>query len=164
MDVRVFHKESWVLKNLWFWTVVLGKTLESPLDCKELKPVNPKGKQSWIFIGRTNAEAEAPILWPPVGKNWLIRQYPEAGKDWRQEKRTTENKMIGWHHQLDKHEFEQAPGADEGQRRLACCSPWGYKESDTTEWLNNNNHIDNTVWLGTEYSYPKRVLLVTNGM
>ena len=151
------HKKDWVLKNWCFLTVML-KTFESSLDHKEIKPVNPDGNQSWIFFGRTNAEAEAPILWPPDVKNWLIEKDPEAGEDWRQEKkRTTENKMIGWH------EFEQAPGAGEGQRRLACCSPWGHKESDTTEWLNNNNHIDNTVWLGTEYSYLQRVLLVTNG-
>ena len=93
------YKKSWVPKNWCFWTLVLEKTLESPLDCKEIKPVNRKGSQSWIFIGRTNAEAEAPILWPPDVKNWLIRKDPDAGKDWRQEEKgTTEDKMVGWHH------------------------------------------------------------------
>ena len=102
------YKKSWVLKNLCFWTVVLEKTLKSPLDSKEIQPVNPKGNQSWIFIGRTNGEAEAPVLWPP-DENWLIGKDPAAGKDWRQEeKRITENKMVGWHQWLSGHEFEQA--------------------------------------------------------
>ena len=131
------HKESWVLKNWCFWTVVLEKTLESPLDCKEIQPVHPKGNQSWIFIGKTDAEAEAPILWPPDVKNWVIGKVPDAGKDWRQEEKgTTEDEMFGWHHRLDGHEFEQAPGDGDGQGSLACCSPWGHKESETTEWLN----------------------------
>ena len=121
-----------------FWTAVLEKTLESPLDCKEIKPVNPKGNQSWIFIGRTDAEAEALILWPPDAKSWLIWKDPDAGKDWRWEKVMTEVKMVGWHHWLDGHEFEQALGDGDGQGSLACCSPWGRKESDTTEWLNYN--------------------------
>ena len=131
------HKESWVPKNLCFWTVVLEKTLESPLDSKEIKPVNPKGNQSWIFIGRTDAKAEAPILWPPDVKNWLIRKDPDAGKDWRQEEKgTTEDEMVGWQNRLNGHEFEQAPGVGDGQGGLACCSPWGCKESDMTERLN----------------------------
>ena len=101
------HKESWGLNNWRFWTMVLGKTFESPLDCKEIKPVNPKGNQSWIFIGRTDAEAETPILWPCDMKNWLIRQHTDAGRDWRQkEKGTTKDEMAGWHHRLDGHEFE----------------------------------------------------------
>ena len=129
------HKESWALKNWCFWTVKLG--LESPLDNKESKPVNPEGNQSWIFIGRTDAEAETPILWPPVVKNWLIGKDPDAGKDQRQEKkRTTEDEMVGWHHQLDEHEFEQALGVGNGQESLVCCSPWGRKVLDTTEWMN----------------------------
>ena len=129
------HKERWELKIWCFWTVVLEKTLESPLDCKEIKPVNPKGNYSWIFIGRTGAEA--PILWPPDAKNWLLRKDPDAGNDWRQEEKgTTEDEMVGWHHQLDGHGFEQAPGVGEGHGSLACCSPWGCKESDMTEWLN----------------------------
>ena len=130
------QKEGWALKNLWFWTVVLEKTLESPLDCKEIQPVHPKGNQSWMFIGRTDAEAEAPILWPPDVKNWLIGRDPDAGKDWEQEKKgVTEDYMIGWHHQLNGHEFEQTPGGSEGQGSLACYSPRGHKESDTTSWL-----------------------------
>ena len=120
--------------------MVLEKTLESPLDCKEIKPVNPKGNQSWIFIGRTDAEAEAPILWPPDVNSWLIRK--DAGEDWRQEeKEMTEDKMVKWHHWLNGHEFEQALGDGEGQGSLACYSPWGHKESDPTERLNNNNSI-----------------------
>ena len=129
------HKVSWAPKNLSFWTVVLEKTLESPLDCKEIQPVNLQENQSWIFIGRTDAEAETPILWLPDGKNWRIRKDPVAGKDWRWEKGMTEDEMVGWHHWLDGHEFEQAPGVGDGQGNLACCSPWGHKELDMTEWL-----------------------------
>ena len=100
------HKQGWVLKNWWFWTVVLEKTLESPLDCKEIKPVNPEGNQPWIFTERTDAEAETLILWPPDVKNWLLGKDPDAGKDWRQkEKGMTEDEMVGWHHWLDGHEF-----------------------------------------------------------
>ena len=117
-------KENWVPKNWCFWTVVLEKTLENPLDCKEIKPVHPKGNQSWIFIGRTDAEAETPILWPADAKNWLIGKDPNAGKNWRQEENVmTEDEMIGWHHQLNGRESEQAPGVGDGQRSLACCSP-----------------------------------------
>ena len=131
------YKESWVLKNWCFWNVVLEKILESPLDWKEILPVHPKGNQSWIFIGRTDAEAETLIHWPPDVKNWLIGKDPDAGKDWRrEEKGTTEDEMVGWHHRLNGHEFEQAPGAGEGQGKLAGCSPWNCKESDTTERLN----------------------------
>ena len=102
------YKESWAWKNWCFWTVVMEKTLESPLDCREIQPVHSKGNQSWIFIGRTDAEAEIPILWPPDAKNWLIVKDPDAGKDWRQEEKgMTENEMVGWHHQLYEHEFEQ---------------------------------------------------------
>ena len=127
----------WAPKNWCFWPVVLEKTLESPLNCKKIKPVNPKGDQSWIFIGRTDAEAETPILWLPDAKNWLIGKDPDAGKDWRQEEKgMTEDEMVEWHHQLDGHEFEQALGVGDGQGILECCSPWGCKESDTTEQLN----------------------------
>ena len=130
------HKESWVPKNWCFWTVVL-KTLESPLDCMEIKPVHRKRNQSWIFTGRTDAEAEAPILWPPDAKNWLIGKDLDAGKDWRQEEKgTTEDEMVGWHHRLSGHESEQILGNSERQGNLACYSPWGRKESDSTEWLN----------------------------
>ena len=101
------HKESWVPKNWWFWTVVLEKTLESPLDCKEIQPVHPKGNKCWIFVGRTDAEAETPIFWPPHVKNWLIWKDPDAGKDWGQEdKGMTVDEMVGWHHRLNGHEFE----------------------------------------------------------
>ena len=130
------YKESWAPKYWWFWTVVLEKTLESPLDWKEIQPVHPKGNQSWIFIGRTDAEAEIPILWPPDANNWLIWKVPDAGKDWMREKGTTKDEMVGWHHRLDGREFEQAPGAGDGQGGLVCCSPWGHKELDVTEWLN----------------------------
>ena len=117
--------------------MVLEKTLERPLDCKETQPVYPKGNQSWLFIGRTDPEAEAPILWPPDVKNWLIRKEPDAGKDWRQEeKRMKEDEIVGWHHQLDGHEFEQASGVGDGQGSLECYSPWGCKESNMTEQLN----------------------------
>ena len=137
MDVRGDHKEGWVLKNWCFWTVLLEKTLENLLDCKEIKPVHPKGNQSWIFIERSDAEAEAPIIWPPDAKNWLLGKDHEAGKDWRQEeKRTTEDEMVGWHHRLDGHEFEQALEVGDGQGSLGYCSPWGHKESDTTKQLN----------------------------
>ena len=131
------RKESWVPKNWCFWTVVLEKTLESPLDCKEIQPVSPGGNQSWIFTGRTDAEAEAPILWPPYVKNWLTGKDPDVGEDWRwEEKGTTEDEMIGWHYQLNGHEFEQALGVGDGQGGLLCCSPWGRKELDTTEQVN----------------------------
>ena len=119
--------------------MVLEKTLESPLDCEETQPVHPKGNQSSIFIGRTDAEAETPILWPTHAKSQVLRKAPDVGKDSKQEKKgMTEDKKVGWHHQLNGHEFEQAPGDGEGQGSLACCSPGGHKESDTTERLNIN--------------------------
>ena len=118
----------------------VGETLEIPLDCKVIKPLNPERNQSWIFIGRTDAKAETPILWLPRAKSWLIGKDPDAGRDWGQEKKgTTEDEMAGWHHQLNGHEFEQASGDGEGQGRQACCNPWDHKELDMTEWLNNNN-------------------------
>ena len=129
------YKESWVLKNWCFRTVVLEKTLESPLGCKEIQPVHPKGKQSWIFIGRTGPEAETLLLWPADGKNWRIWKDPDAGKDWRQEEKgTTEDEMVGWCHRLDGHEFELWELVMDSS--LACRGSWGHKESDTTEWLN----------------------------
>ena len=134
------HKESWVLKNWCLWTVVLEKILESPLDSKEIKPVNPKGNQSWIFIGRT--DAEAPILWPPDTKSQLIEKHPDAGNDGKQEeKRMTEGEMTGWHHWYNEHELGQTPGDGEGQRSLVCVSTWGHKKSDVTRWLNNNTKV-----------------------
>ena len=136
------YKESWALKNWCFWTVVLEKTLESPLDSKEMKPVKPKGSQPWIFTGRSDAEAEAPILRPPDVKSWLIGKDPDAGKDWRQEgKGTTEGKMVGWHHWFNGHEFEQSLGVGDGQGSLECCGPWGGKEwnnwATELNWQNN---------------------------
>ena len=130
-------KESWAQKNWCFWTVVLEKTLESPLDCKEIQPVHPKGDQPWLFIGRTDVEAETPIRWPPNAKNWLIWKDPDAGKDWGQEEKgTTEDEMAGWHCRLDGHEFGWTPGVGDGQGGLAYCGSWGRKESDMIELLN----------------------------
>ena len=116
--------------------MVLEKTLERPLDCKVIQPVHPRGDQSWVFFGNTDAEAETPILWPLHVKSWLIGKDPDAGRDWRQEKGSTEDEMAGWHHQLDGHEFEQTPGVGDGQGGLVCCSSWGHKELDMTEQLN----------------------------
>ena len=131
------YKESWVPKNRCFWIMVLEKTLESPVDCKKIQPVHHKGDQSWVFIGRTDVEAKTPILWPPDAKSWLIWKDPDSGKDWGQEeKRTTEDEMVGWHHQLDGHGFGWTPGLGNGQGGLAYCGSWGHKESDTTEWPN----------------------------
>ena len=130
-------EESWAPKNWCFWTVVLEKTLESPLDCKEIQPVHPKGDQSWVFFGRTDAEAETPILWPPDAKSWLIWKDSDAGRDWGQEEKgMTEDEMAGWHHRLDGRESEWTPGVGDGQGGLACCDSWDRKESDTTERLN----------------------------
>ena len=133
------YKESWALKNWCFWTVVLEKTLESPLECKEIQPVHPKGDQSWVFIRRTDAEAETLILWPPGVKSWLTGKDPDAGKGWRQEEKgTTEDEMVRWHDQLDGHEFEWYPGVGDEQGSLMCCSPGDCKESDITERLSHN--------------------------
>ena len=131
------YKESWALKNWCFWTVVLEKTLESPLDCKEIHPVHPKGDQSWVFIGRTDVEAETPIFWPPDAKSWLTWKDPDAGRDWGQEEKgMTEDEMVRWHPRLDGHGFGWTPGVGDGQGGLACCNSWGHKELDMTEWLN----------------------------
>ena len=131
------YKESWALKNWCFWTVVLEKTLESPLDCKEIQPVHPKEDHSWVFIGRTDAEAESPILWPADAKNWCIGKDRDAGKDWGQEEKgMTEDEMVEWHQWLIGHEFGWTPGVGDGQGGLVCCSPCSCKESDTTEQLN----------------------------
>ena len=141
--VVIYRCESWTIKkaecrrNWCFWTVVLEKTLESPLDCKEIQPVHFKGDQSWVFIGRTDAKAETPILWPPDAKSWLIGKDPDAGKDWGQEEKgTTEDEMVGWHHRLNGHEFGWTLGVGDGQGGLVCCGSWGRKELDTTEQLN----------------------------
>ena len=130
------YKESWVPKIWCFWTVVLRKTLESPLDCKEIHSVHPKD-QSWVLIGRTDVEGVTPILWPHDAKNWLIGKDPDAGKDWRQEEKgKTEHEIVGGHHWLNGHEFEWTLGVGDGQGGLMCCNSWGHKESDTTEQLN----------------------------
>ena len=141
--VVMYRCESWTIKKAehhridaleqWCW-----RRLESPLDSKEIKPVNPKGNQFWIFLGRTNAEAEAPILWQPDAKSQLIGKVPDAWKDWGQkEKGEKDDEMVGWHHWLNRHEVEQTPGDSEGQGSLLWCSPWDHKESDITKWLKN---------------------------
>ena len=130
-------EESWAPKNWCFWTAVLEKTLESPLNCKEIQPVHAKGDQFWVFIGRTDAEVKSPILWPPHAKSWLIGIDSNAGRDWGQEEKgTTEDEMTGWHHWLDGHESEWTLGDGDGQGGLVCCDSWGLKESDTTQRLN----------------------------
>ena len=130
-------EESWAPKNWCSWTVELEKTLVSPLDWKEIQPVHSKGDQSWVFTGRTDAEAETPVLWPPHAKSWLIGKDPDPGRDWGpEEKGMTEDEMAGWHHRLNAHEFGWTPGVGDGQGGLVCCDSWGRKESDTTEQLN----------------------------
>ena len=142
-------EESWALKNWCFWTVVLEKTLESPSDYREIQPVHPKGDQSWLFTGRTDAEAETLVLWPPHAKSWFTGKDPDTGKDWGQEEKgTTEDEMAGWHHRLSGHEFEWTPGVGDGQGGLACCDSWGRKESDMTERLNwtDLNHSNDVAY------------------
>ena len=133
-------KDSWAQKNWCFWTVVLKKTLESPLDRKEIQPIHPKGNQPWVFIGRTDAEAKTPILWPPHAKSWLIGKDSDAGKDWGQEEKgTTKDEMAGWHHQLDGREFEWTPGVGDGQGGLSCCDSWGPKSrTRLSDWSELN--------------------------
>ena len=152
-------EESWGPKNWCSWTVVLEKTLESPLDCKEIQPVHPEGNQSWIFKQRTDAEAETPVLWPPHAKSWLIGKDPDAGRGWGQEEKgTTEDEMAGWHHRLDGHEFEWTPGVGDRQGGLACCDSWGRKKSDVTERLNwteviTFNHPEIN-WISSNEKFP----------
>ena len=130
------YEESWALRNWCFWTVVLEKTLESPLDCKEIQPVHSED-QPWVFLGRNDAKAETLVLWPPHTKSWLIGKDSDAGRDWgKEEKGMTEDEMAGWHHRLNGHEFGWTPGVGDGQGGLACCDSWGRKESDMTERLN----------------------------
>ena len=155
------HKEGWMPRNWCFWIMVPERTLQSPLDSKEIQTVNPKGSQPWISIGRTNAEAKATILWPPDANRWLTGRDPEAGKEWRQEKGvSTEDEMVGWHYWFNGHEFKQAPGDSEGQGSLACCSPCSWKElrhdSVTKQQIKGR-------WYGTEpllgtLSLPDKVL------
>ena len=136
-------EEGWALKNWCFWTVVLEKTLESPLECKKIQPVHSEGDQSWVFIGRTDAEAETPVLWPPHVKSWLIGKDSDAGRDWEQEDEgTTEDEMAEYHHWLDRRESEWTPGIGDGQGGLECCDSWGHKELDMTERLNWTNWTD----------------------
>ena len=145
---ELYYKESWAPENWCFWTVVLEKTLERPLDCKEIQPVHPKGDQSWVFIGRTDVEAETPILWPSDAKSWLIWKNPDAGKDWGQEEKgMTEGEMDGWHHWLNGHGFGWTLGVGNGQGGLACWGSWGRRELDMTEQLNWTDFWHN-VWLG----------------
>ena len=141
---ELYCEESWVPKNWCFWTVVLEKTLVSPLDCKEIQPVHSKGYQSWVFFGRTDAKAETPVLWPPHAKSWLIGKDSDAGRNWGQEKETTEDEIAGWHHRLDGHEFQWTLGVGDGQGGLACYNAWGHKESETTEWL---NWTETNIWI-----------------
>ena len=149
-------EESWVPKNWCFWTVVLEKTLESHLDYKEIQPVPPKGDQSWVFIGTTDVEAETPILWPADAKSWLIWRDPDSGKDWGQEEKgTTEDEVVGWHHQLNGHGFGWTPGVGGGQGGLVCCSSWGHNKSDTTEqlsWTELNYLKSSFSWTSQEYA------------
>ena len=159
--VVVYECESWT-KEWCFWTVAMEKALESPLDCKEIRPVNPKGNQSWIFIGRTDAGTEAPILWPPDAKNWIIWNDPKMlGKiEGGRRRETTEDEMVRWHHQLDGHEFEQALGVGDGQGSLACCSLWGHKELDMTERLNWAEQISRSYQLTAESEEELKSLLI----
>ena len=137
MDVRVGLWRKLSAEELMLLNCGAGRLFESPLDCKEIQPVHSKGDQSWDFFARNDAKAETPVLWPPHAKSWLTGKDSDAGRDWGQEEKgTTEDKMAGWHHRLDGHEFEWTLGVDDGQGGLACCNSWGCKESDTTEWLN----------------------------
>ena len=156
------YNESWAPKNWCFWTVVLEKTLESPLDWEEIQSVHPKADQSWIFIGRTDAVAEAPILWPPDVNSWLIWKDLDAGKDWGQkEKGTTEDEMAGWHHRLNGHGFEWTVGVGDGQGGLACYGSCGRKKSDTTEWTELNwTHIHRDIQVDIAFIKKEKFRLV----
>ena len=140
-------EEGWAPKNWCFWTVVLEKTLESPLDCKDIQPVHFKGYQPWDFFGRNDAKAETPVLWLPHAKCWLIGKDFDAGRDWGQEKGTTEDEMAGWHHWLDGHESEWIPGVGDGQGGLACCDSWGHRVGH--DWATELNWTENTGENGT---------------
>ena len=141
-DEMETKKNCWAPENWCFWTVVLEKTPESPLDCKEIQPVHSKGGLSWVFFGRADAKAETPIFWPPHAKSWLIWKDSDAGRDWGQEEKgTTEDEMVGWHHWLDGPESEWTLGVGDGQGGLACCDSWGSKDLDTTDWLNWINNL-----------------------
>ena len=158
-------EESWAPKNWCFWTVVLEKILESPLDCKKIQSVHSERDQSWVFFERTDTEVETPILWPPHAKSWLIGKDSDAGRDWGQEEKwTTEDEMAGWHHWLDGSEFEWTLGVGDGHGGLACCSSWGRKESDTTErlnWTELNWILKNLAEAKDLNGFCKRTLLQT---
>ena len=164
--VCVCYKGSWAPKNWCFWTVVLEKTLESPLDWKEIQPVNPKGNETLILSGRTDAEAETPILWPPDAKNWLTGKDPNAGKYWRQEENgMTEDEMVKWHHQFNRHEFEQALGVGDGQGSLVCCGTWGHKESDScvlSPWISGSIFWGEAVWFFVVKFFPMQYANLTS--
>ena len=152
-------EESWAPKNWCFWTLVLEKTLESPLDCKKIQPVHSRD-QSWLFFERNDAKGETPVLWPPHVKSWLIGKDSDAGRDWGQEEKgTTENEMAGWHHRLDGYDFGWTPGVGDGQEGLACCDSWGRKELDTTEqlnWLTDWPVMSRIIWNWTEQDEKKK--------
>ena len=156
-------EESWAPKNWCFWTAVLEKTLESPLDCKEIQPVHHKGDQSWVFFRRNDAKVETPVLWPPHEKSWLIGKDPDAGRDWGQEEKgTIEDEMAGWHHQLNGRECEWILGVGDGQGGLACYDSWGLKESDMTEQLNWTEGVNTCNWQLIVYAFTwKEQLLFT---
>ena len=143
------HKENWAPNNWCFWTVVLEKTLESPLDCKEIQPVHPKGNQTWTLIGRTDAEAETPILWSPDAKNWLIWEDPDAGKDWGQEEKgMTEDEVVRWHRRLNGHEFEWTPGVGDAQGSLVRCRLWGHKRwAQLSTWTELKDNESASEWV-----------------
>ena len=160
MDVRVGLWRKLRAKELMLLNCGLEKTLESPLDCKEIQPVHPKGDQSWVFFGRNDAEAETPVVWPPHAKSWLMGKDSDAGRDWGQEEKgTTEDEMAGWNHWLDGRESEWTPGVGDGQGGLACCDSWAHKESNTTEWLNWTElnelptNISNASWNATSFHH-----------
>ena len=151
--VELDCEEGWVLTNWYFWTVVLEKTLESPLDCKEIRPVHSEGDQLWDFFGRNDAKAETAVLWPPHVKSWVIGKDSDAGWDWGQEEKgTTEDEMAGWHHRLNGCESEWTPGVGDGQGGLVCCDSWSRKESDMTERLNRTENNNNNNFLN-RYCY-----------
>ena len=145
------YKDFWALKNWCFWTVVLEKTLESPLDCKEIQPVHSEGDQPWDFSGRNNAKAETPVLWPPQEKSWFIGKDSDAGRDWGQKEKgmATEDEMVGWHHWLHGHESEWTPGVGDGQVGLACCDSWGRKEGRLSDW-------SDLIWFSLYFSTKER--------
>ena len=159
-------EKSWVPKNWCFWSVVLEKTLESRLDCKDIQPVHPKGDQPWVFFGRNDAKAETPVLWPPHAKSWLIGKDSDAGRDWGQEEKgPAEDEIAGWHHWLDGRESEWTPGVGDGQGGLVCCNSWGRKESDMTERLNwtKLSWTSSKVVILWNYCNEERVLCLQSG-